>query len=311
MSESLKGAVRSAVLRLLDPLVKWLLAAGIGVGDFVTLVKLAYVRAAREQGRESGAELARPNASRIALVTGLTRVEVANILAGEHPERPHDLGRRQRAERVLSGWWNDSTFQDSRGDPAVLPVRGSRRSFAALVARYSGGTWRVRTILEELLRVKAVRRLPDGRLKTLSRTYATVRWDPEGVVAFGEHVAELCATLLHNLNFPASPYSVRRVLNVRVNPRYVPMLRRDLEQQVAVLADSVDHTLNDPAHSVRGKEAPTEAASLGLTVFVFEPHATEETALQNEERPAPAAVSGRHRVRVRGLKERDAARGKS
>ena len=51
MSESLKGAVRSAVLRLLDPLVKWLLAAGIGVGDFVTLVKVAYVRAAREQGR--------------------------------------------------------------------------------------------------------------------------------------------------------------------------------------------------------------------------------------------------------------------
>src|SRR2546428_1787740 len=139
MSESLQGAVRSSVLRLLDPVVKWLHAAGIGVGDFVTLVKVAYVRAAREQGRESGAERTRPNASRIALVTGLTRVEVANILAGEHAERPHDLGRRQRAERVLSGWWNDSTFQDSRGEPAVLSVRGSRRSFAALVARYSGG----------------------------------------------------------------------------------------------------------------------------------------------------------------------------
>jgi len=311
MSESLKGAVRSAVLRLLDPLVKWLLAAGIGVGDFVTLVKLAYVRAAREQGRESGAELARPNASRIALVTGLTRVEVANLLAGEHPERPHDLGRRQRAERVLSGWWNDSTFQDSRGEPAVLPVRGSGRSFAALVDKYVGGNWRVRTILEELLRVKAVRRMPDGRLKALSRTYATVRWDPEGVVAFGEHVAELCATLLHNLNFPERSYAVRRVLSLRLNPRYVPMLRRDLEQQVAVLADSVDHTLNDPAHSVRRKATPPEAAALGLTVFVFEPQATEETAYENDERATPVAVSGRHRERVRRLKERDAARGRS
>lgn len=311
MSESLKDAVRSAVLRLLDPLVKWLLAAGIGVGDFVTLVKIAYVRAAREQGRDSGAERARPNASRIALVTGLTRVEVATILAGEHAERPHDLGRRQRAERVLSGWWNDSTFQDRRGEPAVLPVRGSRRSFAALVARYSGGTWRVRTILEELLRVRAVRRLPDGRLKALSRTYATVRWDPEGVAAFGEHLAELCSTLLHNLNSPERSYAVRRVLNARVNPRYVPMLRRDLEQEVGVLADSVDHTLNDPAHSVTGKEAGGEAASLGLTMFVFEPHATEETALQDEEQPPSRGVADRHRLRLRGLKERNAARDKS
>ena len=157
MSESLKSAIRSAVLRLLDPLVKWLLKAGVGVGDFVTLVKVAYVRAAREQGRESGGERTRPNASRIAFVTGLTRVEVAKILAGEQGERPHDLGRRQRAERVLSGWWNDSTFQDERGEPAILPLRGSRRSFAALVERYSGGNWRVRTTLEELRRSLAGR----------------------------------------------------------------------------------------------------------------------------------------------------------
>ena len=194
------------------------------------------------------------------------------------------------------------TYLDERIFPVSVVVTDSTSS-----ATFTANA----TILEELLRVKAVRRMPDGRLKALSRTYATVRWDPEGVVAFGEHVAELCATLLHNLNFPERSYAVRRVLSLRLNPRYVPMLRRDLEQQVAVLADSVDHTLNDPAHSVRRKATPPEAAALGLTVFVFEPHATEETALQNEERPARTVVSGRHRVRVRGLKERDAARGKS
>lgn len=308
MSESLKGAVRSAVLRLLDPLVKWLLAAGVGVGDFLTLVKIAYVRAARDQGLESGVEPARPNVSRIALVTGLTRVEVASILTGERAERPHDLGRRQRAERVLSGWWNDSTFQDERGEPAILPLRGTRRSFAALVERYSGGNWRVRTILEELLRVKAVRRLPDGRLKALSRTYATVRWDPEGVVAFGEQVSELCATLLHNLNFPERAHLVRRVLNARLNPRYVPMLRRDLEEGVGVLADSVDHTLNLPAHTATGKEARAGAAALGVTMFVFEPRATEESPHQDDEHPAARPAAGRHRARVRGVKPREATR---
>lgn len=270
MSESLKSAVRLAVLRLLDPLVRWLLEAGMGVGDFVSLVKLAYVRAARDQGRESAGELKRPNASRISVVTGLTRFEVANILAADAAEPVHDRGR-QRAERVLTGWWTDPIFQDTTtGSPAILPVRGSRRSFAALVDRYSGERWRVATILDELLRVKAIRRLSDGRLEALSRTYATVRWDPDGVIAFGEHVGELTETLLHNLKDPARARYVRRVVNARLDPRYVPMLRRDLELQAEALIDSQDEALNDPSHTLKGKRGEPTAASLGLTVYVFE-----------------------------------------
>jgi hypothetical protein len=277
MSESLKSAIRAAVLRLLDPLVKWLLEAGIGVGDLLTLVKIAYVRAAREQGLLAGAEQQRPNASRIAVVTGLTRAEVATILAAGDADRPHDRGR-QRAERVLSGWWNDPNFQHGSGTPAVLPIQGSRRSFAALVRRYSGERWRVATILDELLRVKAVRRLPDGRLEALSRTYATVRWDPDGVTAFGEQLGEHCATLLHNLKFPARARYVRRVLNARLDPRYVPMLSRDLEQQADVLADSVDDALNDPKQTLEGDRSATGAASLGIAFYVFEASGSEEAA---------------------------------
>jgi hypothetical protein len=296
MSESLKSAVRLAVLRLLDPLVKWLLEAGVGVGDLVSLIKLAYVRAARDQGRASGGESNRPNASRISVVTGLTRSEVANILAADSAEPGHDRGR-QRAERVLSGWWNDPAFQEPTGEPAVLPLRGARRSFAALVERYSGERWRVATILEELLRVKAVRRLPDGRLQALSRTYATVRWDPDGVVAFGEHLGEYCATLLHNLKFPARVRYVRRVVNARLDPRYVPMLTRDLEQQAESLADSSDDALNDPGKTVSGKD--TDVASLGISVYVFE---TAPVEGESEELPKTARGGNGRRTRTRSRK---------
>src|SRR5215471_10440626 len=121
MSESLKAAVRAAVLRLLDPLVRWLMKAGVGIGDLIPLVKIAYVRAAREQGLTSGTDLVRPNTSRIAVLTGLTRREVRSILAAATEEPVHDRGR-QRAERVLAGWWNDPSFQDSLGRPAALPL---------------------------------------------------------------------------------------------------------------------------------------------------------------------------------------------
>ena len=195
---------------------------------------------------------------------------MANILAADSAEPVHDRGR-QRAERVLTGWWTDPSFQDTTtGGPAILAVRGGRRSFAALVDRYSGERWRIATILEELLRVKAVRRLSDGRLEALSRTYATVRWDPDGVIAFGEHVAELTATLLHNLKYPARARFVRRVVNARLDPRYVPMLRRDLELQAEALVDSQGEALNDSLHTLKGKRGEPEPASLGFTVYVFE-----------------------------------------
>jgi Family of unknown function (DUF6502) len=274
MGETLKDAVKLAVLRLLDPVVKFLIEAGMGVGDFVSLVKIAFVRAACEQGRITGKELKRPNVSRISVVTGLTRVEVANILATGAAEPRYDRWR-QRAERVLSGWWNDAAFQDAAGHPAILPLHGKRRSFAALVERYSGERWLVATILDELIRVRAVRRLPDGRLEAVSRSFATVRWDPDGVVAFGEQLNELAATLLHNLKYPARARYVRRALNARLDPRYIPMLVRDLEQQAEGFADAADDALNDPKQTVPGR-SKDETASLGIALYVFETQSPEE-----------------------------------
>jgi len=295
MSETLKGAIQAALLRMLQPLVKWLIEAGIGVGDFQTLVKIAYVNAARDQGRVSGAEPRRPNASRIAVVTGLTRAEVARILSEDVTDRPHERRRRQRAERVLSGWWNDSAFQDAVGNPAVLRLRGQRQSFTTLVERYSGERWLVPTILDELLRVKAVRRLADGRLQAISRSTATVRWSAAGLAAFGEQLNEHCATLLHNFKNPSHPRYVRRVVNARLDPAYIPMLRRDIEEQAEGLAESVDHALNDPSHTP-AKGSASGATSLGIAVYVFE-GSPEEAA--GESAPKGSAEGERRLVRPR------------
>ncbi|HVZ35296.1 MAG TPA: DUF6502 family protein [Polyangiaceae bacterium] len=270
MSESLKGAVRSAVLRLLYPLVRVLMQAGIGVGEFTSLAKIAYVRAAVAQGKETGGEQQRPNVSRISVLTGLTRVDVDAILAsdGEAPL----AGERgwQRAERVLSGWWNDADFQTQDGRPAVLPIRGARKSFAALCDRYSGETNSSGRILDALLRVRAVKQLRDGRVQALSRTYATVRWNPEGIEALGVHLSEHCATLLHNLEQPSRPRLLRRVVNTRLNPLYAPMLIRDIEQQATSFANSVEDALNDRQYTVTDKTPDVQPMQLGLAVYVFE-----------------------------------------
>jgi hypothetical protein len=281
VSESLKAAINAAILRMLGPVVRLLLSAGIGVGDFMAIVKVAYVRAARDQGRERRGEL-RPNASRIAVVTGLTRGEVAAMLAADTDERRTSDRGRHRAERVLSGWWNDPDFQSPDGDPAILPISGSRRSFKDLVKRYSNEP-RVTPILDELLRVNAVRRLPDGSLKALSRTYATVRWNPAGIASLGEQLAEHCSTLLHNLEHPGQPRLVRRIVNAQLDPLYRPMLVRDIQEQLDAAAESIDDALNDRRATVTPVRGGREAVRLGVAMYVFE----EPVILE------PAAARGR------------------
>ena len=243
MSETVKAAVMRAVLRLLEPLVRLLLEAGIGVGEFNKLAKMAYARAARDAQAE-----ATPNISRIAVLTGIPRGEVGEILRRPEEYRAEPERGVQRAERVLQGWWKDADFCDPNGEPSRLPLRGPRRSFAALVKRYAGDP-RVLTLLKELLRVKAVRRLPDGKLEVLSRTFVTARWDNAGIEMVGDRVRDLLDTLVYNLKHPSSPRYARFIVNSEVDPRFVPLLLRDITQQSEVLADTFQDALMIPSGS--------------------------------------------------------------
>jgi hypothetical protein len=268
MAESLKRAVHQALLRMLVPLASLLLELGIGIGEFLSVAKLAYVRAARSQASNATGTMLRPNATRIAVVTGLTRKDVASILAAGDDEPTVSHRGRHRAERVLSGWWNDPEFQDEFGRPAVLSKQGPAKSFAALCERYSGDP-RFSAILEELIRVQAVQQSADGRVAALSRTYATVRWDPEGVVELGDELAEHCQTLLHNLKNPTRPRIARRIFNARLDPRYAPMLIRDLEQQLTTFVESVDDAVNATQYTVPG-DADHRTVKLGIGFYLFE-----------------------------------------
>ena len=264
MSDTLKAAVLTAVTRLAQPLARLLLEAGIGAGEFQALMKGAFVRAAGELG-----DSPRPNAARIASLTGLTRREVARLLTAEPDTAPDPARGHHRIQRVLTGWWTDPDFQDRLGQPAVLPLRGPKQSFASLVKRYSGEP-RVLTILDELLRVKAVRRHPDGKLEAVSRHFATARWDPQGVAALGEQVRDHLDTMLHNLKHPSRPRYQRVIQNVQLDPTYVPMLVRDITAQTDTLADSLEDALNDPAATVKPTDDAQSAVRLGVAFIVFE-----------------------------------------
>ena len=229
----------------------------------------------------------RPNVSRIAVLTGLSRAEIMTLLMEPPDARPAAERGRHRAEHVLHGWWTDPAYADEDGRPLRLPLRGSRRSFATLVKRYAGDP-RTLTLLDELIRVKAVRQHPDGLIEVLSRTVATARWDAQGVLAIGERVGDLLETLMHNIKHPSRPRYERFVVSNQVDPRYVPMLLRDITQQADSWADAFQDSLNDPSHTVRARREAQDARRLGVAIYVVE----DETVVDPTS-PAPKTLKRR------------------
>jgi hypothetical protein len=80
-----------------------------------------------------------------------------------------------------------------------------------LVRRYSGDM-PVRAILDELLRVRAVELLEDGRIRLLARSYVPATGEVEKLGILGTDVADLIATIDRNLRCPPSEaYFQRKV----------------------------------------------------------------------------------------------------
>ena len=294
MSQDIQSAVRTATLELLRPLARFLLEARIGIGELNALARRAYVQAAVQNGAAAGTY--RVNVSRIAAATGLTRVEVAALLAEERGAPPREHRGRVRAERVLWGWWNDPAFQDAHGGPQRLKRKGSGPSFAVLVKRYSGDTHNAAAILEELLRSQAVREREDGSLEARSRTCANVSWDSEGIAALGEELAEHFETLLHNLKNPDRPRFARRVVCRYLDAYAARVVIPEITEQAEIFLEGAQDSLDHPKYTAGGKGAAARGLKVAVAVQVFEEPGAKaaarrrETPARGRRRRAPGAA---------------------
>jgi Family of unknown function (DUF6502) len=200
MAANSQSVLQAAVVRLLKPLVRLLLRHGVSLGAFVELAKRAYVELALSEFAIPGRK---PSVSRAAILTGLTRKEVTRVA---HLPPVSDAAVQEtynRAVRVIGGWTRDAAFHDAAGRPAPLPLEAAGASFSALVRRYSGDV-PVRAMRDELLRAGAVAEDREGRLRLLGEAYVPAQDDADKLGILGRDVADLIATIDHNLMHPAA-----------------------------------------------------------------------------------------------------------
>src|SRR6185312_8868369 len=155
--------IEDTLPNLLLPVARLLVRGGIGIDELVRAAKRAYLRAAMQVVvRQDG----RVNISRLSVVTGMTRKEIAALLGNSQESggaAPKKRGQ-QRALRVLKGWMTDPRFRNSRGYPDKIGFRGSKKSFALLVKLY-GGDVTPKAVLRELERMEIVEVTKAGALR--------------------------------------------------------------------------------------------------------------------------------------------------
>lgn len=257
--------VLQASRQWLRPVIHVLLRCGVTWREFADLARATYVEVASAKFGKRG----RPtNVSRTAVLTGLSRRDVRKqreLLSGAPPA---PSGYVTKASLVLSAWYQNSEFQDSKGRPALLPLEGAQRSFSALVHRCAGSDVPATTLVKELISAGAVRARSDGRLQVLQRSYIPHPMDEHLIRLWGSVLADVATTYVHNLTqTPKHPARFERAaVNDRIDARALPEFTKFLEREAQEFLERADAWLS--AHQVAVDEkGKVETLRLGVGTY--------------------------------------------
>lgn len=259
-------SLHEAIIRILNPLVRMLLRNGISYGTFADIAKEVFVKVAANDFDIAGRK---QSVSRIAVLTGLNRKAVKEVL--EKPcgdENPMDESYN-RAARVIAGWRRDKIFLDDKGDPAPLPFSGDQCSFSALVKRYSGDM-PARAVLDELVRVNAVNTMGDGSISLGVRAYIPAGDDRMKLHILGTDVAHLINTIGHNLNADKADTRMQRKVAYNNLPQEaLPGFRKMAAEKAQALLEQLDRHLaaKDRDSNPRSKGMGRFHAGVGIYYF--------------------------------------------
>jgi len=250
------------------PLATLLLRQGVTAHQFSQWANEAFVLAAIALLREQGAD---PSFSRISAMTGLHRHAVSALLGGVDGSKPTDQEpkeyQRHRLARVLTGWYEDPEFTGADGKPLALAPEGPSPSFAELVRAYSGDIY-AGIILEELIRVGAVRRRKDGKLEVRSRRYVVGGSDVETLRHADVVASDVFRSLEHNISADqVERYFEDSAITANLSPDVIPRLARLLERRAAAFLDDLEGWLND-AEKVAPSEDGTPGVRAGVRVIM-------------------------------------------
>jgi uncharacterized protein DUF6502 len=247
-----------ALRTLLRPIIRLMIALGFNARDFMEVVKIVYTEVATQEYGKRGRDA---NASRVALLSGLTRREVSRLrkvsshdpLGLDDPMVP--LGR------VLSDWHQDPQYLDETGSPRKLPLQPT---FMALVNKHRGDI-PATTIVKELEEHGSIK-VEQGRAIALSRYFMPFEMDSQAIERFGRVMGDMGNAISRNLLAKERDQATfeGRAVNELVSTNATDAFRKFLDRRAMAFLEDVDNWLSD--HS---EPESDESTRLGVGIYTI------------------------------------------
>jgi hypothetical protein len=263
--------VKDQVIRscryLLRPVMRFLLRHGVTHQEFSEIAKEVYVVIARAdygvQGRPT-------NNARVAMLTGLSRREVAKvrdrILEGDQVAQS---GQGNRISEILTAWHVDAEFCDEQGQPKVLPGAGPSGSLSSLLNR-SAGDLPHGAIRKEMLQRGLIAEPKSGQFRVLKRDFVFSELDPEVIGRMGTALHDHAATLEHNLNEQrmSAPRFEAIADNARVRPATYRAFHKLVEERGLSFLEEMDAWLSENEVE-SSSDSNAKTLRLGVGVYLI------------------------------------------
>ena len=262
--DKIKKTINKAVLKLLSPIAHILLRYEISHSELSEMTRRAYVDAGFKYFSIPNRK---PTISRMSVITGLSRTEVARIVALQD-DFADIQSTPNRATRVIGGWLSDSDFLDAHNEPRILPLKDDETSFETLVTRYSGGIT-ARAVLDELIRTGAAEKVDNEHVKLIHHGFVPHGDDAEKINIFLTHASDLLSTGIHNLTKTDQPPRFQRqVTYVEMPESVVNEFEKLSHDMAAELLVKLNKWLSEK-HKQKDPESDERKYRIGLGVYYF------------------------------------------
>lgn len=224
MSESRADLSLTAALRLLAPLVEFLLREGVTYPRFANALKKTFLESATSLLEASST---RVNDSSISTLTGIHRKDVREWrMVGQPLPQAKTLGA---VMEVFTRWANDPDYCDEQGRPRVLNRTGGTGSFEALAASVSKDV-HPHTMLRELIRLGVARHIEASsdesgdKVSLCADAFVPKQGAAEMLQLLSDNVGDHLAAAVHNMVTDSDPMLEQSVFADNLRPESVAAL---------------------------------------------------------------------------------------
>ena len=265
--------IRLSILRacknIVTPWARFLLHQGISYKEFDDVVRAVFVEIATVDFGIRG----RPtNASRVAVLTGLTRKQIKKIRDSIDGTPVEETAIPNQASQVLAAWHSDPVFVDEEGAARVLPFDGHEVSFETLVKKY-GKDIPPRAMLRELKRTKSVREAEDGSVVALSRVNVYGGSLTESTIQLMGHSAKcFLETSVHNLmRDPETDIGKfeRRSYAAGLSKSDLEEYRTFVRDKGTVFIEEMEQWLDERGYTSKYAAGPADQPRTGVGAYFF------------------------------------------